>query len=80
MAKPPAPDTKTGKVYKIIFDILEHSPDGVRWTDLNRMVKEQDPSLHPKTINGCVWKLIEIYPDKVYKPQKGLFKLSKYKS
>jgi hypothetical protein len=79
MPKPPKPDSKTGKVYKIIFTILDQHPNGVRWVDLNKMVKEADPSLHPKTINGCVWKLIETYPDKVYKPEKGLFRLLKFK-
>ena len=75
MAKAPAPDTKTSKVYKSIFTILEQYPDGVRWVDLNKMVKEANPTFHPKTINGCVWKLTQKYPDKVYKPEKGLFKL-----
>lgn len=72
------PNTITGRVYTKIFEILELHPKGVRWTDLLNMIKESDPSLHPKTINGCVWKLVEKYPDKVYKPEKGLFRLVKY--
>lgn len=72
-------DTITGRIYIKIFQILEKNPDGVRWTDLNKAIEESDPSLHPKTINGCVWKLIEKYPDKVYKPSRGVFKLKKYR-
>ena len=70
----------TQQVYNRALDILEKNPDGVRWTDLNKMIEKSDKKLHPKTINGCVWRLIEKYPDKVYKPEKGLFRLLKYKS
>ena len=71
--------TITGKIYAIIFELLDQHPDGIRWVDLNRMVAEAGPTLHPKTINGCVWKLIEKYPKDVYKPSKGVFCLTKYK-
>jgi hypothetical protein len=67
--------TITGQIYDKIFELLEKNPEGIRWVDMNRMVQEAYPDFHPKTINGCVWKLIEKYPDKVYKPEKGLFKL-----
>ena len=40
-----------------------------------RLIQEAFPDFHPKTINGCVWKLVDNFPDKVYKPEKGLFKL-----
>lgn len=71
--------TITGRVYATIFELLEQHPEGIRWVDLNARVGEKDPSFHPKTINGCVWKLVERYPDQVYKPSKGLFRLLKYK-
>lgn len=70
--------TITGKIYGIIFELLEAHPDGVRWTELLKLIEQKDPSLHPKTINGCVWKLIEKYPNEVYKPEKGLFRLKKF--
>lgn len=74
------PKTITGQIYAMIFDILENNQNGVRWVDLLKMIQESDPSLHPKTVNGCVWKLLDKYPDTVYKPQKGIFKLTKYKT
>lgn len=67
--------TITGQIYQTALNLLKKHPEGIRWTDLLKLIKESDPSLHPKTINGCVWKLMEKYPDKVYKPSKGLFKL-----
>ena len=72
--------TITGRINAIALELLEQHPEGIRWVDLNAKVGEKDPSFHPKTINGCVWKLIERFPDKVYKPSKGLFRLLKYKS
>lgn len=72
-------NTVTGTIYTIIFKILNENPEGVRWTELLKLIEQTDKSLHPKTINGCVWKLVERYPDQVFKPEKGLFKLKKYK-
>ncbi|MAZ41001.1 hypothetical protein CL654_02700 [bacterium] len=67
--------TITGQVYETIFAILKKNPDGIRWSELLKEVEKKNPSFHPKTVNGCVWKLVEKYPDKVYKPSKGVFKL-----
>jgi hypothetical protein len=74
------PPTITGRIYAKVFELLEENPEGLHWSELLSKIKASDPSLHPKTVNGCVWKLIEKYPDKVYKPSKGLFRLLKYKS
>ncbi|NTW62071.1 hypothetical protein HGB25_01510 [Candidatus Saccharibacteria bacterium] len=72
--------TITSKVYGIIFEELENSPQGIQWAELARIVKEKDPSIHPKTINGLIWKMTDKYPDKVYKPEKGRYRLLRYKS
>ena len=74
-----ASSTITGRINATALDLLEKYSDGLRWTDMLSKIKESDLTLHPKTINGCVWKLVEKYPDKVYKPAKGLFRLLKYK-
>lgn len=68
----------TEQINQTALRLLDEHPEGIRWTDLNAMIQDSDKNLHPKTINGCVWKLIEKYPDQVYKPEKGLFKLKKY--
>ena len=62
------------------FELLEKNPEGLRWSELLSKIKLSDSNFHPKTVNGCVWKLVENFPDKVYKPSKGLFRLKKYKS
>jgi hypothetical protein len=74
------PSTVTGRINERALELLEQHPEGIRWTDLNAMIEASDPSFHPKTVNGCVWRLVERFPDTVYKPSKGLFRLRKYES
>lgn len=74
------PQKNTERIYSKIFELLELHQEGLRWSELLVKIKESNPEFHPKTVNGCVWKLVQKYPDKVYKPSKGLFRLLKYKS
>ena len=71
--------TITGRINAKAFELLEQHPEGLRWSELLSKIKESDHTLHPKTVNGCVWKLVEKFPEKVYKPSKGLFRLVKYR-
>jgi hypothetical protein len=73
------PETKTGRIHIKILNLLNDNPEGLQWVDLAKKVQASDSSIHPKTLNGCIWKLTETFPDKIYKPEKGLFKLKKYK-
>lgn len=70
----------TERIYATALALLEQHPEGLRWTDLRTRIEESDRNFHPKTVNGCVWKLVERYPDRVYKPSKGLFRLLKHRS
>lgn len=75
-----AEQTATARIDETALALLAQHPEGMRWADLNRAIEASDPTLHPKTINGRVWKLVERFPDQVYKPSKGLFRLTKFKS
>ena len=70
----------TERINATVLELLEKHPEGLRWTDLRKKIEASDESFHPKTVNGCVWKLVEKFPDKVYKPSKGLFRLRKFRS
>ena len=72
-------ETITGKINRKALELLEDNPNGVHWSELILAIRTSDPTLHPKTINGCIWKLVEKFPEQVYKPQKGVFRLLKYK-
>lgn len=66
--------TITGQINELALKLLKENKEGLQWSELVKKIKEANPSFHPKTVNGCVWKLTEKFPDKVYKPEKGLFR------
>ena len=72
--------TITGQINSKSLELLEKHPEWIRWSEMLKLIQSAYPDFHPKTINGCVWKLTEKYPNEVYKPEKGLFRLSKFKN
>ncbi len=73
------PKLITHRIYERIFELLEKYPEGISWSELLKKIEILEPDAHTKTVNGCVWKLIEKYPSEIYKPSKGIFRLVKYK-
>ena len=73
------PTTITGQINQKAIDLLSDSPEGIRWSEMLKLIQSAYPEFHPKTINGTVWKLVENNPKEVYKPEKGLFKHTKYR-
>ncbi|HAS00205.1 MAG: hypothetical protein US57_C0007G0021 [Candidatus Moranbacteria bacterium GW2011_GWC2_37_73] len=71
--------TITGRINTTALELLDQHSEGLRWSELLLKIKNSDSSFHSKTINGCVWKLVQKFPDEVYKPSKGVFRLLKYK-
>lgn len=68
------PTTITGQIEETAFRLLKEKPDGIKWSELNAMIKKSNSSFHPKTINGTVWKLTQKYPDRISKTD-GIFRL-----
>jgi hypothetical protein len=71
--------TITGSINEKALELLEQHPEGLRWSELISKIKKSNLDFHPKTVNGCIWKLVQKFPNKVYKPSKGVFRLLKYK-
>lgn len=69
----------THRINARVFEILEKHPEGMGWTELRKAIEAADPTFHPKTVNGLIWKLVQNFPDKVYKPKRGIFRLQKYR-
>lgn len=65
----------TEQVDGIIFEILAGEPEGLKWAELMRRVLAVNPDLHPKTVNGLIWKLVERWPEKVFRTEDKLFRL-----
>jgi len=80
----PTPSTQSTKVTERIkakaFEFLEQHPEGLRYTELRAQIQAADSKFNSNTINGCIWNLDAAFPDKVYKPSKGLYRLLKHKS
>lgn len=67
----------THRITQKAFELLEQHPEGLSWAELRKQIESSNTSFHPKTVNGIIWKLPQNFPDKVYKPSKGVFKLLK---
>ncbi len=68
------------RIVEKAFEILDASPEGVRYSDLIRHIIEADSSFNRNTVGGSTWNLDERFPDRVYKPSRGLFRLTKYRA
>jgi len=73
-------NTITERVTNTAFDLLEQHPEGLRFMELITKIKEKDANFNTNTINGCIWNLDAQFPQKVYKPSRGLFRLTKFKN
>lgn len=61
------------------FAALEAVPDGLRYSDLVRAVMQADGAFKQNTVHGNIWNLDERFPDRVFKPSRGLFRLTKFR-
>ena len=66
--------TKTELIQEKAIEILKSAPQGIRTSQLINAIQDNLPDVHPKTINGTVWKLPATRPEEVYKPSRGLFR------
>ena len=61
------------------FELLKNNPDGLRYSELVKFISESDEKLYRNTITGSIWNLDSQFPEKVYKPSRGLFRLVEFK-
>ena len=59
-------------------EILEATPAGTRFSELVGQLQNAFPDDPYGTITGTVWNLDAQYPDEIYKPSRGLFRLRKF--
>ena len=75
MMKLTQPKKITERIKNKAIELLHAYPGGLRYTELRNKIKESDVPFSSQTINYTIWNLDEAYPDEVYKPSKGLFRL-----
>jgi len=61
------------------FEILANNPEGLRYAELVRQIAAANDSFKKNTIHGNIWNLQEQFPDRVYKPSRGLFRLLEFR-
>ena len=69
----------TERIKNAAFELLAGNPDGLRYSELVKHISEKDDKFNVNTIGGCIWDLDAHFPEKVYKPSRGLFRLKEYK-
>ena len=69
----------TERVKEAAFSLLADNPDGLRYSELIKLISDIDSKFNVNTIGGCIWDLDARYPERVYKPSRGFFRLVEYK-
>lgn len=67
------------RVFEIAQNILNDHPQGLRWSELLRAIKESDPSLKRNTVHGSAYALVTT-SGLIDKPAKGVYRLAKYRN
>lgn len=67
------------QIRNIALEILIDKPEGIRYSDLRRKILEINSSFKPNTVSGSIWDLDITFPDKIYKPDRGVFRYLKFK-
>lgn len=60
-------------------DLLSQHPEGLRYSDLHRRIHAMSPGFNAGTINSSIWNLDTVLPQQVYKPSKGLYRLTEFR-
>lgn len=71
--------TRREIITKQALRLLEENPNGIRYMQLVKTIKQAFPDIPVNTIHGTIWNLDQRIPKLVYKPEKGLFRHTKYK-
>jgi len=61
------------------LELLEKNPNGIRYSNLVNMISKKFPTIPKNTIEGSVWNIHKKFPEKVCKPERGLFRHVKFK-
>lgn len=69
----------TERIKDAAIELLSKNPDGLRYSELKKLILEIDPKFNSRTIGARIWDLDVKFPKLVYKPSRGFFRLLKYK-
>lgn len=55
-------------------ELIREHPEGLRYSELHRKLRESTPSFNAGTINSSIWNLDLLVQHAVWKPSKGLYR------
>ena len=67
------------KIRAKAVELLSSVPDGIRYSELARRIHLELPDIHSRSIPGFIWDLDVKRPKEVYKPERGIFRHTKFK-
>jgi len=73
------PEKVTKRIKDKALELLDQNPKGLTYSELLTNIRAFDTSFNTNTIGGSIWNLDVLFPDKVYKPKRGLYRLLKNK-
>jgi hypothetical protein len=56
------------------IELIKAHPQGLRYSELLRLLRDGPPSFNGGTINSTIWNLDVVRPEAVWKPSKGLYR------
>ena len=66
------------QIKRLALELLQQRPDGIRYSQLVQLISEKDRRLNLHTIRANIWNLDAIFPKRVCKPSRGLFRLVEF--
>ena len=69
------------KIVNLAVKIVEERPEGINFTKLRNLIKEQMPEMNTKTVDNAIWDLHKTKKTKpfVYKSARGIFRHMKFR-
>ena len=69
----------TEQIRENALELLMNRQEGIRYSALKREILKINSSFNPNTISSAIWDLEAIYPDKIYKPDRGVLRHLQFK-
>ena len=70
--------TKRERITLKSKEILAENPEGIKFSELVNRLRESFTGEAQGNITGSIWNLDTRFPDEIYKPARGLFRLIKF--
>jgi len=67
------------RIKRQAVELVRAHPDGLRYSELFRMLRDGEPPFNTGTINSTIWNLDAVLPDLIWKPSKGLYRHTAYR-